>query len=215
MAPGNIFGRLIHDGQVEDLLIEHLALWLPTWLYELERQGDPLIVAGSLPAVAAWEINQTGFEDVLDDIGSRLTGGPVAVITVNEPELHYDGDDWYEGTYPVRVTVVALGRDEGTARRMGHLYAVALAGAAVSSGGREPLSDLATRVRLTARRAEALGDRDRRMAAGTIEFQVTVPQVLMAPGGPLEPTLVDPGSGPVMDSFDADVEPVSVVDPDD
>lgn len=112
----SVFGGLSHAGQLEDDLLDHLKLWLPTYLAECERQFDT-----TLPDIRSYSV-------VSDYDRLPQQALPVLIIesagTEDEPEN--DGDRNYWARYEVRITVETAAADPLPTRRQAQTYGLAL-----------------------------------------------------------------------------------------
>lgn len=212
MSEGNLFGVALALPVIEARLLEHVQLWVPDYLRDIERQvavrpdGAPHAV-GSLPLfrsftptdgrVDKWPENQ---------LPACLFGSP----GLDGPPRR-DGRGEHEGTFAVGFTVVVSARDDRWTRWLCGIYAAALRLLFIQQGAVQGLP--ITHVTYTDESYDPLAySRQRAIMAATVTFAVGVGGLGSARQGPAAPSptpdgaVPDPGPFPAVEETILEVE---------
>lgn len=173
-----IFGRILSGRIVEQTVKNHLHLWMPTYIREIERQtGRP---AESLPLIRSWTNRNTLQLWKEDHLPSLLLVSPG---TIGAPWK--DGEGTYHAHWSIGVAVVVSGRDEKTTDGLSKDYAAAVRAAMLQ---RQSLGGQAEGVSwLDERYTDLPADEARTLAAGQDIFSIEFKDVVSVAGGPVEP----------------------------
>lgn len=187
-----LFGPLISPYDVERAALTTLSNWVPTYLYELERQRN--LREGVLPAPPASD-SYIGGLDFLSVIQDQM---PMLVVTVTPngtPELSNDAGygQWYDVTVGA---VVVVPEDEHATRRLAGYYGAAIQGAMIQGqvilpglADAEHPDGLALDVRMSASpRNEWVADDIRVEVINSSTYQIYVPTLVLEYAGPDVPT---------------------------
>jgi hypothetical protein len=132
----SLFGEMSYGGELEQAVVEHLRLWMPTYCKEVARQhSSPLVEPKSYTVVsdyARWP------ENALPAIVVESAG------LVDEPEE--SGERFLSGTFAVEVAAVVQGKDAVSTRRQAQHYGLAVIGSMLQH---RKLSDLIFVSRMT------------------------------------------------------------------
>lgn len=171
-----LFGQLISASDVEDALLELLRLWMPDYIYELERQHG--IPVATLPAprsyIATTDVNRMPEEQIPSVMVANLG-------TSGVPEGR--GDGRYDAQWRFDIGVQCVVRGNREALRLARLYAAAARAVALQQGQK------------TWDRVIWVGERygvlesvaDRTTCVGVTTVDVLVPDVVNRHAGPIEP----------------------------
>lgn len=164
------FGPIKTAWTVEQAAQAILALWLPYWLGEAERQAgrqpsDPWIPGPRsievFTRLSRWEEHQLPAVVVVSD---GTDGAPSR-----------DGRGRWSAWWRLGVGVWVSARDQDATRRVGHLYAAAIRGCLLSH---PTLGGVADRIDWTGERQDEVEtDQARTMAAATVSFRVHMTDV--------------------------------------
>lgn len=193
-----VFGNLLTKKEVEDSVLEHLQLWLPTYLAEVERQKalDP----GFIATPVFWSNTP---QQSFDFLGEQKT----PAILVMSPGLAgkpaREGDGTMRASYVIGVGAVVSARSQGETNDLASYYAAAIKGlmvqkvpAAMSAGPvwqgitweDEGYDDLP-------------GADSRSLASCRLLFTLDFRGVVTTLGGPASPDPLDPVSTPWPDNL--------------
>ena len=175
----SVYGPLVAASDVEDALLGALGAWLPSYLYELERQHG--MEVDSLPVPRSW-VRSAEVEKFPED---QLPCVMVASPGLTEAPLA-DGRGQYTARWRVLMAAEISARGNRLALVLARLYATGLRAIAVQQQVLEPL-DL--------RRVDWMGERydvlesvdDRTVCIAQVELAVEVAGVTDRNTGPLLP----------------------------
>lgn len=200
---GDLFGLTIDGDDVEAALLEHLKLWMPSYLADAVRIKDP---KGEL-----WP----------GGVGDPLELGEAAVLPVREftvkhaaeekwPEEQlpmllayspgmgkppeYEGDGTMTGFHLINLSAIASGGGTDDTKKLARVYA----SAAMKAIAQKPdLGGFARNVQwMDSKNMRPPGaDRERNIMAVVNVLQIEVPNIFDADAGPDKP-LDDPGTSP-------------------
>lgn len=112
------FGPLKHPVEVDDAMLAHLRLWLPTHVRQAEREKDVTVGTLRLPVLYTNVFDESQFVDKRIPAVLVITGGTSAV------ERH--GDGTYSALWDVLVSAIVRGKDDADVRRTASLYGAAV-----------------------------------------------------------------------------------------
>jgi len=114
-----VFGPINDAGVAEHALLNHLKLWLPTYLAEVDRQRG--LVAGATAVPRSWQIVQQF------DL-SEEPQMPAVIIESPGPNdtPKKEGDGTVRVTYEMRVISVVAAKDYASTNDLGKRYAGAI-----------------------------------------------------------------------------------------
>jgi hypothetical protein len=176
-----IFGRIVHDGQVEQAAMQTLQKWLPTYIAELERQTGR--DRGSLPTPRAWRTANVSVNELAtwpeDQLPALLVVSPGLA---DRPELI---GGVYTGHWALGVAVITSARDKETTGTLAKLYGAAIRAVLVQH---PTLEGFAAHIDwVDDNLDEVPHERQRTLGAAINVFEITVDDVLTVAGGPIEP----------------------------
>lgn len=180
----SIYGPLAGAPQVEAAVLETLRTWLPTYLWEVERQNG--LQKGTLSHPPTPESYRGG----LDFLDWQQDECPCVIVVVNPTgETERTGSIGYSQWYEVQVGAVLIDDDVDAARLGSGYYGTALQGAILQQGS---LGGIAARTIMTAAPKLEFQDPDERVdlqVAAT--FEVFVAPIATDQGGPDVPEPAD------------------------
>jgi len=185
------FEPLVAASDVEDAVIALLQNWLPTYVWEIERQHGQ--TPGQLAAPRSYLISSEAEKMPEDQLPAIIVASP----GTTDPPLA-DGDGVYTARWGIAASVMIAARGNRLALRLARLYAAAIRGALIQQ---QQLDGLALR------RVDWLGERydrlesidDRTICIGSVDLAAEVDDVLTRHAGPLEP-LMPPEPAPGLGS---------------
>lgn len=190
-----VFGQIVTASAVEEAALATLALWMPTYLGEIERQHGTTAIAVPASYTARSEVQNWPEEHLPAVIA--ISPGTSAV-----PEARGDGRVDAEWSLGVAVVVSAVDRD--TTRRMAQLYSAAVRAAILqhpSLGG-----VAAGTVWLAESYVDVPVEDTRTLMAAQVVFVVRVDEVVDLFDGPAVPDEAPYGDRPVVVVADVDVD---------
>jgi len=183
-VPSSIFEPLIGAPNVEDAVLNTLRTWLPTYLWEIERQND--LRKGSLPHPPTPE-SFDGGHDFLTWIEDQCPKVIAVVNPVGEPER--SGSIGYSQAFAVQVGAVLFDDNEADARRLAGHYGTAIQGTILQQGD---LGGFAERTIMVQSPEVSFQDQDmRRLHQVVAVFHVFVTGIVSDSAGPDVPTPTD------------------------
>lgn len=183
MSTTNLFGPIVTGRAVRRAMTAHLKLWFPTYLAELARIEG--MDAATMPLFNSWV-------SALDMPAGKYEEHqmPSCVIVapglLAEPVKH---SGMYIATWAVSVGAVVSGQDRENTFGLVEIYAAAVRSAVLQHpalGGFSSGTDW-----LGERYDDLENDMLRTLAAGSVQFSVTVQSALSPSEGPYDP-LIDP-----------------------
>lgn len=200
----SVFGDFVDGADVEVALLEHLKLWMPTYVEEVRRQKDPLedtwrSVAPIRSFTVVHQADQKWPEDQLPMLLAYAPG------LAAEPDA--EGAGPMGAIYECALTAIASGSGMADSKALARLYATAAKGAILQH---ESLGGFALGTRWTNEKNYPLtgfADRERSLMAVSAVYQIEVEAVLDRHAGIAEPE-VDPESpaDPLPEITSTDVE---------
>lgn len=181
------YGSIVTSGIVEDAVQATLVAWLPEYLEELARQ-DASIPDETLPMIRSWHRTDR-FRDALPE-----QHVPAGIIIAGDGASQVGGTgEFVAGVWPVTVGIIVESDDYETTRRLAGLYIAAARSVLVHK----------SRLGKDGWKASWVGENTalvedtaaRTMYGGVTVFEVSVPEVMKARGGPATPA-VDPHDTP-------------------
>lgn len=188
-----VFGEILHGGQVEQAALDILRAWTPTYINEMCRQTGRDV--GSLPYVRSWTV-VNDFEKWPED---QLPCVLVISPGLAEPPTR-EGDGTYSARWALGTGVIVSSRSQEETNEYAKLYSAAIRAALLQNGS---LAGFAEGTWWEDERYNDLPSEDgRSLAAGQNLFTVEVRGVLASKEGPGTP---DPHDDP-----EEDYDPVTV-----
>lgn len=176
-----LYGPIVTDTQIEDLLLATLRQWLSSYLGEVERNTGR--DQGAIPVPVSWGIPQERFEKWPEQLTPH-----VAVVAGTTENLRPEGDGLYTVEYPIEVTVVVMANGPSAVESLSKAYIAAVEKVLLDQPVGDPVEDIIP----LGHSPEDLGDTDRSMLAMTARFTVIATNVMQRRVGPLEPEDPDP-----------------------
>jgi hypothetical protein len=180
----SIFGPLVGGSTIEAAVLDTLRTWLPTYLWEVERQHN--IAKGTLPHPPTPESYHGGV-----DFSSWQEDTCPEVIVVCNPtgEPERSGSVGYSQAFEIQIAAVVIDAEEDTSRLVAGYYGEALQGALVQQPA---LGGLAEHTVMTSAPHLELQDPDeRRLHQVSAAFQTFIAPIVIDQGGPDVPTPSD------------------------
>lgn len=116
-----IFGNILTKKEVEDSVLEHLQLWLPTYLAEIERQKN--LGTDFIAPPVYWS---TTFQQGFDFMGEQKT----PAILVMSPGINgkpaREGDGTMRAGFTVGIGAVVSAREQDETNALATYYAAAI-----------------------------------------------------------------------------------------
>lgn len=210
----SLFGRLVGAGHVEDAALGVLKEWLPTYLWEIERQS-PGETAGSIALPRSWRISSE-VEKMPEDQTPCIVVASSGIATLPQA----NGARQYQAQFVLETSCVISARggmeEQATPRalRLARLYALALRACLIQQADDDGYLF----------RRDWLGEEydvlpsidDRTICVGKVRMQIEVPDVVTSDAGPLYPMEPEPvplpGSPgwPIAVQSDVDIQKVPI-----
>ena len=209
IAP-SVYGPLVSGADVEDHVQEILTRWLPSYLYEIERNHQ--IIPGTLPLIRSI-VRSAEIEKFPED---QLPCLMIASPGLTSPPIP-DGGGYYTATWLVRVGVEVIAGPNRRALELARWYALAIRAAVIQQQQDPGLTKPVSIVRIDLFH-EGYNDlpsiNDRTVCVGRVEFTVTVAEVLQRDHGPLEPMIAPQPPLPDSPSWPLATDVATTVDKD-
>lgn len=193
----NEFGRFLTAGQVENMVIDTLRDWNPTYCREIERQlGKGVNWLPDLASIQVAKRVERWAEEAL----------PAAIVVApglyDEPRRQ--GDGTYIARWSIGIAVICSARDRETTNFLSKIYSAMVRAVLVQ---KPALQGESLGVRWLDEKYDDLQDDDksRTLAAGQAVFWAEFDDVVTAGSGPLAPS-EDPGDWPTATVVHADAE---------
>lgn len=177
--PDDIFGPLLSFHDIERALIEHIGLWLDTYLYARERKNHitPGAIARPRSYLARQDFSLLPGQDFLPAI--------IVISDGLDEEAHMHGDGHYDGIFRFGVAALVHSSEAEPARELAGHYQAALLTLLIQkkkfhgSARIEGWSDLAI--------DDVDVEQTRTYCAARLEFLVRVSDFAASAGGPAAP----------------------------
>jgi hypothetical protein len=201
MTGSAVFGSVVTDTDIEDLVIAKLRAWLPAYLAEMERRTGRTTPI-SLPK--SWGIPQARFEKWPEEWTPH-----VEVNSAGTDNYRRDGEGDYSCTYGIEVTCVVSAPTPAAVESLAKHYITAIELILVQ----QPVGDPVEQLLPLGHRPEDLSDKKRSMMAMTAVFSAQVSGVMNRfaglKGEPPEDPSASPEDNPLVESVELDVEPLA------
>jgi len=208
----DIFQRIVSANQVEEALRDHLKLWMPVYLQEMELQLGR--ERGKVPVPRSFMV-----AGALEQLRENQLPG----ILVQSPGIstlpYHDGDGMYTATWRMIVTGLISALDQDATRAVAKLYGAAIRAIIVQ---KPSLNDFAINSQWTSESYNDLPspDGERNLTLISVHADVTVEDVVNKMGGPRTYPSPDPpdpahqpgSQWPLVQEVDVDVELEAVDD---
>ncbi|HKE81073.1 MAG TPA: hypothetical protein VKB54_17275 [Solirubrobacteraceae bacterium] len=189
----SVFGPLVSAVHVEDHVLRILERWLPSYLYEVERNAG--IPVGTLPPIRS-VVRSSEIEKFPED---QLPCLMLASPGLTDPP-EADGGGYYAATWQINLGIEIVAAPNRKALELARLYALAVRAATVQQQQDPGLEQPVPVIRVDWRdeRYDVLDSiDDRTVCIGRVELAVTVAEVLQWGLGPLDPLIPPQPPGPV------------------
>jgi len=202
----DIFDRIVSANQVEEALRDHIRLWMPVYIQEMELQLGR--ERGKVPVPRSFMV-----AGVLEQLRENQLPG----ILVQSPGVtglpYHDGYGMYTATWRMIVTGLISALDQESTRAVAKLYGAALRGIIVQ---KPTLGGFAINSQWTGESYSDLPspDGERNLTLVSVHADVTMEDVVNKMGGPRtypSPDPPDPATQPgsqwpLVEEVDIDVE---------
>lgn len=185
----SIIGPIISADVVQDAIIAHLKLWLPTYLCEVDEERG--LERGITAWPRSWQVVPT-FDNTLEQqIPAMLI---ICPGTAQKPTK--EGDGSYRATYTVGVAALVKGPNQIATNDIAKRYGAAIAAAMLQEKGR-----IHDKLHACGWEGDSYDDieteRERTLSSATVHFSVEFTKVLHERSGPAMPIIVpDPYETP-------------------
>jgi hypothetical protein len=182
-------GRVLTGADVEDAVRVHLATWLPTYVWELERQQgrDP----DSVPMLRGVPLVSNDFEKWPEDQLPCM----MIVATGLSDVPQREGSSAYRARWAIAVGVIASARTQAATNDLAKFYGAAVRAAMIQHRG---LGGFARGVEwLDERYDDIVADDLRSLASATLVFEVELAEVIRSTG----PKVPSANSGDIPPGF--------------
>ena len=189
----SLFGRLVGAGHIEDAAIGVLRLWLPSYLWEVERQSGE--TAGSIALPRSYRISSEV---------EKMPEDQTPCVVVASPGIAdlpgTNGARQYQAQWTLEASAIVSARggmeDVATPRalRLARLYALAMRACLIQQADDE--SYLFRRDWIGEEYGVLPSIDDRTICVAKVRLQIEVPDVLTSDAGPIEPLGPPPEAEP-------------------
>lgn len=180
----SLFGRLVGANHVEDAALGVLREWLPTYIYEVERQSG--LAPGNIALPRSWRISSEVEKMPEDQTPAVVLSSPgISTLPLT------NGARQYQAQYVLEAAGVISARggmeEAGTPRalRLARLYALALRACLVQQADDD--SYLFRRDWIGEEYDVLPSIDDRTICVAKVRFSIEVPDVLTSDAGPIDP----------------------------
>jgi hypothetical protein len=189
MTGASIIGNIISPDVVQDTVIAHLKLWLPTYLCEIDEQRG--LARGLTSWPKSWQVVPS-FDNTLD---GQIPAMLVICPGTAKPPIK-EGSGSYRATYTVGVAALVKGPDQLTANKIAKRYGAAIAACVLQEKGR-----IHNNVHACGWEGDSyddiLAESDRTLSSATVHFSIEFSNVLNERLGPSSPIITpDPYEAP-------------------
>jgi hypothetical protein len=116
------FGPIIHPVMVDNAVLDHLKLWLPTQLHQMEREEG--LAAGSYLRLPPHDSCYSNVYDESQYVDNRIPS--ILVITGGTPTVERHGDGTYSALWDVLVSAIVRSVNDSDVRLVASLYGAAV-----------------------------------------------------------------------------------------
>jgi hypothetical protein len=185
----SIIGPIISADVVQDSIVAHLKLWLPTYLCEVDEQRG--LARGLTAWPRSWQVVPK-FDNTLE---RQLPAVLVICPGTSKPPIK-EGDGSYRATYTVGVAALVKGPNQLTANSIAKRTGAAIATAMLQQKGR-----IHENIHACGWEGDNYDDvqveSQRSLSSATVHFSVEFTKVLYERSGPAMPIIVpDPYQTP-------------------